>query len=117
MVATYHAAGGDSDEEVALSVLKSATQASVLSAANTSNRLDYENRLLTFQAATYYAKPACLSPMICARFGYVRTLASSFERFDFLGELKGSQGKPLVVWVPKELFVERLELFTFLVLG
>lgn len=33
---------------------------------------DYENRLLTYRAMTYYAKPSCLSPLFCARFGYVR---------------------------------------------
>ena len=33
------------------------------------NRRNYEKRLLTFQASTYYAKPACLSPLFCARFG------------------------------------------------
>mmetsp|Transcript_139 Transcript_139/g.400 ORF Transcript_139/g.400 Transcript_139/m.400 type:complete len:86 (+) Transcript_139:131-388(+) len=33
------------------------------------NRKEYENRLLTFQASTYYAKPPCLSPLFCARFG------------------------------------------------
>eukprot|EP00536_Pseudo-nitzschia_multiseries_P012153 jgi/Psemu1/290106/fgenesh1_pg.448_\ len=30
----------------------------------------YEKRLLTFQASTYYAKPPCLSPLFCARFGW-----------------------------------------------
>jgi hypothetical protein len=34
-----------------------------------SNRQEYEKRLLTFQASTYYAKPPCLSPLFCARFG------------------------------------------------
>lgn len=34
------------------------------------NRRNYEKRLLTFQASTYYAKPACLSPLFCARFGW-----------------------------------------------
>mmetsp|Transcript_17361 Transcript_17361/g.38036 ORF Transcript_17361/g.38036 Transcript_17361/m.38036 type:complete len:430 (-) Transcript_17361:2189-3478(-) len=34
------------------------------------NRKEYENRLLTFQASTYYAKPPCLSPLFCARFGW-----------------------------------------------
>jgi hypothetical protein len=38
------------------------------------DRQEYENRLLTFRASTYYAKPPCLSPMFCARFGYVRSL-------------------------------------------
>ena len=33
------------------------------------NRQEYEKRLLTFQASTYYAKPPCLSPLFCARFG------------------------------------------------
>ena len=32
-------------------------------------RKEYEKRLLSFQASSYYAKPACLSPLICARFG------------------------------------------------
>jgi len=35
-----------------------------------SNRQEYEKRLLTFQASTYYAKPPCLSPLFCARFGW-----------------------------------------------
>ena len=34
-----------------------------------SDRQEYEKRVLTFQASTYYAKPACLSPLFCARFG------------------------------------------------
>ena len=34
-----------------------------------SNRQEYEKRLLTYQASTYYAKPPCLSPLFCARFG------------------------------------------------
>ena len=34
-----------------------------------SNRHEYQKRLLTFQASTYYAKPPCLSPIFCARFG------------------------------------------------
>lgn len=33
-------------------------------------RNEYEKRLLTFQASTYYAKPPCLSPLFCARFGW-----------------------------------------------
>ena len=33
------------------------------------NRQEYEKRLVTFQASTYYAKPPCLSPLFCARFG------------------------------------------------
>lgn len=37
--------------------------------ASLSNRREYEKRLLTFQASTYYAKPPCLSPLFCARFG------------------------------------------------
>jgi acetate kinase len=37
--------------------------------ASLSNRQEYEKRLLTFQASTYYAKPPCLSPIFCARFG------------------------------------------------
>ena len=32
-------------------------------------RHEYEKRLVTFQASTYYAKPPCLSPLFCARFG------------------------------------------------
>jgi hypothetical protein len=32
-------------------------------------REEYQDRLLSFRATTYYAKPACLSPLFCARFG------------------------------------------------
>ena len=39
--------------------------------ASLTNRQEYEKRLLTFQASTYYAKPPCLSPLFCARFGWV----------------------------------------------
>lgn len=39
------------------------------STSNQKERQGYEHRLLTFRAATYCAKPACLSPLLCARFG------------------------------------------------
>ena len=29
----------------------------------------FESRLSTFDAATYFAKPLCLSPIVCAAFG------------------------------------------------
>jgi len=41
-----------------------------MGSASISNRQEYEKRLLTFQASTYYAKPPCLSPLFCARFGW-----------------------------------------------
>lgn len=34
------------------------------------DRKAYEKRLVSFQASTFYAKPACLSPLFCARFGW-----------------------------------------------
>jgi len=41
------------------------------SAASLANlRHEYEKRLVTFQASTYYAKPPCLSPLFCSRFGW-----------------------------------------------
>jgi len=38
--------------------------------ASIANRQEYEKRLLTFNASTFYAKPPCLSPLFCARFGW-----------------------------------------------
>ncbi|VEU43399.1 unnamed protein product [Pseudo-nitzschia multistriata] len=38
--------------------------------ASVLNRKEYEKRLLTFSASTYYAKPPSLSPLFCARFGW-----------------------------------------------
>jgi hypothetical protein len=32
-------------------------------------RTEYQRRLLSFHPSTYYAKPACLSPLFCASFG------------------------------------------------
>ena len=43
-------------------------------------RLAYRKRLETFSAATYFAKPAELSPIVCARFGYVLQLFYSNDK-------------------------------------
>jgi hypothetical protein len=51
-----------------LSILKTIKEASS-SRSSFEDRNEYESRLLTFRASTYYAKPACLSPLFCARFG------------------------------------------------
>ena len=63
--------GREADELSALSLFKSHVNSAFTSKKITSQRQEYEDRLLTFQAATYMFKPACLSPIICARFGYV----------------------------------------------
>ena len=39
-----------------------------------SQRQAYEDRLRTFHAVNYMFKPNCLSPVICARFGYVKSV-------------------------------------------
>lgn len=36
-----------------------------------SSRESFEERLKTFHSVTYFCKPTVLSPMVCARFGYV----------------------------------------------
>ena len=36
-----------------------------------SSRECFEERLKTFHSVTYFCKPTVLSPMVCARFGYV----------------------------------------------
>jgi hypothetical protein len=36
---------------------------------------EYTQRLRSFSSATYFAKPISLSPIVCARFGYVYLLS------------------------------------------
>ncbi len=43
-------------------------------------RRAYHERLVTFQPATYFAKPASISPLVCARFGYVCCVNLPWER-------------------------------------
>ncbi|KAG7355694.1 C3HC zinc finger-like-domain containing protein [Nitzschia inconspicua] len=58
----------DNDEDTTklISMLNDATR----SERKTIQQQEYQERLLSFHASTYYAKPACLSPLICARFGW-----------------------------------------------
>jgi hypothetical protein len=58
---------GGSDHDSALALLQAATKTK--QSLTVHSRLQYEKLLLTFKASTYCAKPACLSPLICARFG------------------------------------------------
>jgi hypothetical protein len=54
--------------EGAISLFKSTTgTANALTVSL--DREAYEDRLLSFKATTFYAKPASLSPLVCARFG------------------------------------------------
>lgn len=57
-------------EETVLALLESAASNTDSPSAVQSRRA-YHERLLTFRPATYFAKPASISPLICARFGYV----------------------------------------------
>ena len=59
-------------EDTILSLLKSATATEPLCVAALS-RDAYLQRLRSFHVSTYFAKPESLSPIVCARFGYVRT--------------------------------------------
>ena len=55
----------DNSSSVFMEVLEKRSAAASLS----NLRHEYEQRLVTFQATTYYAKPPCLSPLFCSRFG------------------------------------------------
>ena len=59
----------DRDVEGVLSLLKSVAQPYDIPQSVLRDREAYEERLLTFQVTTYCAKPACLSPIVCARYG------------------------------------------------
>ncbi len=61
----------DETDDAIWSALNSTTKWDVSSSRSINIKKEYESRLLSFRASTYYAKPACLSPLICARFGYV----------------------------------------------
>ena len=68
--------GGDEiekedDEASTLSAFNSQLNNSLTSKKLIVQRQAYEERLRSFQAVTYMFKPSCLSPIICARFGYV----------------------------------------------
>ena len=39
-----------------------------------------QKRLATFRPLTYFCKPAALSPLVCARFGYVLSSECNVER-------------------------------------
>jgi hypothetical protein len=54
----------DDDTDKLISKLKSCVTSS-----DKVKQHEYQDRLLSFHASTYYAKPACLSPLFCARFG------------------------------------------------
>ena len=61
----------ESSEEMAIfSLLESATK-STDSPNSVQSRSAFHKRLCTFSPATYFAKPAIISPLVCARFGYV----------------------------------------------
>ena len=56
-------------EEVVLSLLKSAITPGL--PVTGCSRDAYQKRLRSFRPLTYFAKPESLSPIVCARFGYV----------------------------------------------
>jgi hypothetical protein len=60
----------DSEPELQLQKIRQ-TLESPPSSKHQSLREAYEKRLLTFSPATYFAKPPSLSPLVCARLGYV----------------------------------------------
>lgn len=57
-----------SQEEMVLALLESATKSLDTDDAS---RKAFQQRLQSFRPATYFAKPASISPLVCARFGYV----------------------------------------------
>jgi hypothetical protein len=65
----------DAIEDQVLTLFEPA-KSTKLEALSLGSRSEYEDRLQSFRAHTYYAKPNCLSPLVCARLGYV------FSRFD-----------------------------------
>ena len=61
------------DGDAILTVLDSTVRREPSSTGIAKAKEDYERRLLSFRVSSYYAKPACLSPLVCARLGYVRS--------------------------------------------
>jgi hypothetical protein len=75
VLATMTETENSGEIDAVLSVLESATKSSnKFGAIATSAQSAYVNRLLSFNAVSYYAKPNCLSPIVCARLGYVAFL-------------------------------------------
>lgn len=66
-------------EETLLALLDSVTKEN-RDGSNQAARRAYHERLVTFQPATYFAKPASISPLVCARFGYVCCVNLPWER-------------------------------------
>jgi len=56
-------------EETLLTLLDSVTKENRDGSSQAARRA-YHERLVTFQPATYFAKPASISPLVCARFGW-----------------------------------------------
>ena len=56
----------DQDLHLALTVHRKRTRLEELT-----SRQAYESRLQTFRPLTYFCKPTSISPIVCARFGYV----------------------------------------------
>lgn len=71
---------GETSEEMAIFALLETATKSNDSPNSFQSRGAFHKRLCTFSPATYFAKPAIISPLVCARFGYVKYVNDQGKR-------------------------------------